>query len=180
MSKYRPIAEGSAKYTLLNTQLTLGRFQCPVQSTKEEKRGIMTTEERLLKVLFNIPGPKKTKNIHDLTEEERKNCSNGYNACINIIVDDFIVTGGTLRERCLLTNSDINMENTLQITTTDEILKVNEEEEITLYIFDDLIIVLSDVHYESNEDGTYYLPIETDLTIFEETDIEINDLRSDR
>lgn len=136
----------------------------------------MTAEERMLNILFPSY-PTETKNICELTEEERKTCSNGYNTSIEIITDGFIVTGGTLKERSLLTNSDINMVNTLQETTTDEILKVNEEEEITLYIFDDLIIVLSDIHYESTEDRTYYLPIETDLTIFEGTDIEINDLR---
>lgn len=136
----------------------------------------MTAEKRLLNTLF----PSETtikKSINDLTEEERKKCSDGYNCCIEITVDDFIVTGGTLEERCLITNSDINMIKTLKETTTEEVLKVNEEEEVRLYILDDLIIVLSDIHYESNEARTYYLSIETDLAEFKETDIEITDLR---
>ena len=85
----------------------------------------MTAEERLLNILFPSL-PTETKNIRELTEEERKNCSNGYNTSIEIITDGFIVTGGTLKERSILTNSDINMVNTLQMTTVDEILKVNE------------------------------------------------------
>ena len=136
----------------------------------------MTAEKRLLNILFPSY-PTETKNIRELTEEEIKKCVDGYNTSIKIIIDGFNVTGGTLKERCLLTKSDINMENTLRATTIDEILKVNEEEEITLYIFDDLIMVLSDIYFESNEDRTYYLPIETDLAVFEGTDIEINDLR---
>jgi hypothetical protein len=134
----------------------------------------MTAEERMLNTLFT---PTSYKNIRDLTEEEINKCNNGYNCCIEIIVDDFIVTGGTLEERCLITNSDINMIKTLKETTTEEVLKVNEEEEVRLYILDDLIIVLSDIHYESNEARTYYLSIETDLSAFTGTDIEITDLR---
>lgn len=137
---------------------------------------MMTAEERLLEMLFPSL-PTKTKNIHDLTEEERKRCDNGYNCCIEIIVDDFIVTGGTLKERCILTDSDINMKDKLVLTTTDEILKKANEEEITLYVFEDVITVLSDIHYASNEDKTYCIPIQTDLSVFEEEGIEINDLR---
>lgn len=136
----------------------------------------MTAEERMLNILFPSY-PTETKNIRELTDEERRNCSNGYNTAIEIIVDNFIVTGGTLKDRCLLTNSDINMENTLLATTIDEIFQRLNEEEITLYIFDDLIMVLSDIYFESNEARTYYLPIETDLAVFEGTDIEILDLR---
>lgn len=134
-----------------------------------------TVEERLLESMFL--NPKETKNIHNLTEDERAECSNGYNSSIEIIINDgdILVTGGTLKERCLLTDSDVDMEETLKQTTIDDVIKVSKEEEVRVYVFEDIVIVLSDIHYESNEERTYYLPISTDLTMLE--GIEINDLR---
>lgn len=138
---------------------------------------MMTMEEKLLRAMFAEPSKKK--DIADLTEEERNKCDDGHNTAIEIIIDgDILVTGGSLEERCLLANSDVNMKETLEETTTEEILKVTEEgEEVTLYIFEDLILVFSDLRYESNVERTFFLPLET-LAIFEGLKgIEINDLR---
>lgn len=138
---------------------------------------MMTAEERLLNLLFTEPEQKK--DIHMLTEKERAKCSDGYNTAIEIIVGNFAVTGGTLEERCAITDSDVNMKETLKQTTVSEILKVTEEgEDVALYIFEDLIMVLSDLRYESNVERTFCLPIETDLSMLNGTDnIEVIDLR---
>lgn len=136
---------------------------------------MMTMEEKLLRAMF--AEPTHHKDIHDLTEEERKRCNNGYNCCIEIVVDGVVVTGGTLAERNLITNSDVSMKSTLERTTIDDIIKTSKEEEIFLYIFEDLIMVISDIKFVSTVDRTYYLPIETDLKIFNETAVTVNDLR---
>lgn len=136
----------------------------------------MTAEERLLNRIFGTTTT-ETKNIHHLSKSEKEECCNGFNSAIHIETENFIVTGGTLRERCILTKSDINMESTLTETTIDEIVKTNEAEEVTLYILEDVILVFSDIHYESTEERTYYLPLEIDLSKLSSTDIEINDLR---
>lgn len=134
-----------------------------------------TMEERLLDALFS--NPKGTKNIHELTEKERSKCNDGYNTAVEIVVDDFAVKGGTLEERCVITDSDVNMANNLKMTSVEDILNVANEEDVVLYIFDDIIIVMSDIHFVSYEDETWYIPISTDLALFEGTDVEINDLR---
>lgn len=87
------------------------------------------------------------------------------------------VTGGTLFERCLLTKSDIGMVDTLKETTVEDILKVATEEGVTLYIFEDVIVVISDMAFACYESITWCLPISTDLAIFKGTEVEINDLR---
>ena len=138
---------------------------------------MMTMEEKLLRAMFAEPSTKK--DIHNLTSEEVAKCNNnGYNSCIEIVVDDFVVTGGTLEERCTIAQSDINMKNVLQMTTVDEIITTTTEgEEVSLYIFEDLILVFSDIRYESNVERTFFLPLET-LAIFEGLKgIEIIDLR---
>lgn len=136
----------------------------------------MNAEERLINYIFGTTTT-ETKNIHELTESEKEECKNGLNAAIHIETENCVVTGGTLRERCLITDSDIDMADTLKETTIDEILETNKEEEVTLYILEDVILVFSDIHYESNEERTYFLPLEIDLSKLSSTDIEINDLR---
>jgi hypothetical protein len=132
--------------------------------------------ERLVNCIFGTTTT-ETRDIHTLSQSEKEECCNGFNSAIRIETENLIVTGGTLHERCLLTDADVDMPNTLTETTIEEILETNKEEEVTLYILEDIILVFSDVRYESTEERTYCLPIDTDIRIIESTDIEINDLR---
>ena len=156
----------------------LGHLHSPHGTTMKggESESIMTMEERLLREIFSKP--KQIKNIHELSAEEANKCADGYNTAIEIIIDGrILVTGGTLEERCVITDSDVNMANNLKMTSVEDILKVVNEEDVVLYIFDDIIMVMSDIHFVSYEDETSCLPISTDLSLFEGTNVEINDLR---
>jgi hypothetical protein len=103
--------------------------------------------------------------------------ANGMNTCINIDIPGREITGGTLRERCTITGTEAGITHMIN---EDLVLEVAETEEVTLWVMEDVILVMSDIRLASNEeDGTAILPTsETDLNRLTGVDgVEIHDLR---
>lgn len=86
----------------------------------------MTAIERIL--------TEDTRNIHDLTDEERSSAKDGLNSIIEIRLGETFVTGGTLKER-----SDLVGETVTNHITPDNI---REEEDPEIYILEDCILVV--------------------------------------
>lgn len=104
--------------------------------------------------------------------------ANGFNSCISIEIPGRVITGGTLRERCEITKSDVDMADHIRMTNIDHVLEVSEEEEVTLHIMEDIILLWSDVTFSGSVDCSWGLPIDTDLSALEGVEgIEIDDLR---
>ena len=91
----------------------------------------MTEKEILKKILNEVTG---TKNIHQLTPEERAAANNGMNAVIDIRVDGTFITGGTLKER-----SELVGETITEHINPDNI---RYEEDPEMYILEDCILVV--------------------------------------
>lgn len=122
----------------------------------------------------------KNINIHDpsVNAIDPTVLANGFNSCVEIKIPGRMITGGTLRERCELTNSDIGMADHIRMTNISHVLEVSEEEEVVLHIMDDIILLWSDITFSGNVDCSWGLPIDTDLSALEGVEgIEIDDLR---
>lgn len=135
----------------------------------------MTNSEMMFKLL-GIP----TKEIHITKEEEvqklidSKECMNGINHFPYIQIGTAEILGGTLAERCAICGYEVPPTE----ETTIEEIKENIENNVTLILMKDIIVVMADEgkYYQCEDDPNYTLPVDTDLSEIID-DVEINDLR---
>lgn len=135
----------------------------------------MTNSEIMFKLL-GFP----TKEIHIDTKEEvqklidSKSCMTGYYHFPCIQIGAVEILGGTFAERCAICGYEVPPTR----ETTIEEIKENIENNVTLILMKDIIVVMADEgkYYQCEGDPNYTLPVETDLSEIID-DVEINDLR---
>lgn len=100
-------------------------------SQAERQKGkVMTAIERILQGNAITT----TKDIHNLTEDERATAKNGINSVIEIQIENAFITGGTLEERSNLVGEKI----TAHITPDC----IRDEEDAEMYILEDCILIV--------------------------------------
>lgn len=90
----------------------------------------MTAIEKIL----NANAITTTKDIHNLTEDERTTAKNGINSVIEIQIGNTFITGGTLEERTQLVGEKIEAHITPDC--------IRDEEDAEMYILEDCILIV--------------------------------------